>query len=165
MTTFDPYAAPGAQGGGVTSPDVPQGAVEALRGTRPWVLLFSILGFVASALIVVIALVVLVGGGAWFLGDAGGEGMAGGGAMVLVSVLYLLIGLLYFLPCLHLFRYAKRIRNVTEGGGAPALVEALDQQRRFWRLLGLYAGVMLVLYAIGIVLAIVIGAFGAFGGG
>lgn len=163
MTAHDPYAAPAAPGGGTFAPDVPQGAVEALRGTRPWVRLFSILGFLSAALMVMLGAAVALGGGASIFGGFGGEAPAAGGAMIGMGLAYLLIGLLYFLPCLYLFRYASRITRITEGGGAAALVEALDQQRRFWRLIGIYAVVMLALYAVVLVVFAVAALVGAFG--
>lgn len=165
MTTLDPYAAPAAAGGGTFAPDVPQGAVEALRGTRPWVRLFSILGFLSAALMVVLGAAVMLGGGASLFGDFGEEA-APGGVLIGMGFAYLLVGLLYFLPCLYLFRYASRITRITEGGGEVALVDALDQQRRFWRLIGIYTLVFLVLYGLlAVVFAIVAatGALGAFG--
>lgn len=164
MTAHDPYAAPGAPGGGTFAPDVPQGAVEALRGTRPWVRLFSILGFLTAALMVMLGAAVALGGGASIFGDFGGDGPAAGGAMIAMGLAYLLIGLLYFLPCLYLFRYASRITRITEGGGAAALVDALDQQRRFWRLIGIYTVAMLALYAVGLVVVAIVAATGALGG-
>lgn len=163
MTTLDPYAAPVAAAGGTFAPDVSQGAVEALRGTRPWVRLFSILGFISAALMVMLGAAVVLGGGATIFGEAA----APGGALIAMGFAYLLIGLLYFLPCLYLFRYASRITRITAGGGEAALVDALDQQRRFWRLVGIYTLVMLGLYVVAaVVFAIVAatGALGAFGG-
>lgn len=164
MTTLDPYAAPAAPGGGTHAPDVPQGAVEALRGTRPWVLLFSVLGFLIAALIFFAGLAVLLGGGAFLLGAGGGADAASGGMMFGLGLVYLLAAFLYAAPSLYLYRYASRIARMLGGGGAAALVEALDQQRRFWRLAGIVAVVMLVLYVVVIVVAIVAGAAGAFGG-
>lgn len=164
MTTLDPYAAPAAAAGGTFAPDVPQGAVEALRGTRPWVRLFSILGFLSAALMVVLGAAVVLGGGASMFGDLGGEGAAAGGMMLGLGVLYLVIGLLYFLPCFYLFRYASRITSITEGGGAAALVDALDQQRRFWRLVGIYTVVMLALYLVAAVVFAIVAATGALAG-
>lgn len=160
MTTFDPYAAPAASSVGGAAGNVPQGAVEALRRTRPWVLLFSILGFLGAAVMVVLGAVVMLGGGASMFGDLGGEGAA----IIGIGAAYLLIGLLYFLPCLYLFRYASRISRVTAGGGSASLVEALDQQRRFWRLLGIYALVTVALYAVALVVVVIAAAAGAAGG-
>lgn len=163
MTTLDPYAAPGAPGGGgVSSPDVPLGAVEALRGTRPWVLLFSILGFLFTALLVLGGLASLLGGGAMFVSEPGAT--AGpAGMMVGLALVYLLMGLLYLLPSLYLYRYASRIAHLGEGGGATALVDALEQQRRFWRLAGIVVLVGVVVYGLIVVVAIVVGGLGAFG--
>jgi hypothetical protein len=164
MTTLDPYAAPAAPGGGTYAPDVPQGAVEALRGTRPWVLLCSIFGCLMALLMVVLGGFVLLGGGASMFGDLGGEGAAAGGMMIGLGLVYLLMGLLYFLPCFYLFRYARRIRGMLQGGGAAAMVGALDQQRRFWRLIGIYSLVVIVLYALLLVVFAIAAAVGAAGG-
>jgi hypothetical protein len=165
MTTLDPYAAPAAPGGGTYAPDVPQGAVEALRGTRPWVLLFSILGFLVAALLLFAALAVLLGGGAFLLGGVEGADAASGGLMFGLGLLYLLIAFVYVVPSLYLYRYASRIARIVGGGGVAALVEALDQQRRFWRVAGILALAMIVLYVVIIAIAIAAGVAGAFAGG
>ena len=157
MTAPDPYAAPATAGVGTFAPDVPQGAVEALRGTRPWVRLFSILGFLSAALMVMLGAAVMLGGGATIFG----EDAAPGGALIAMGLVYLLVGLLYFLPCLYLFRYASRITRITAGGGEAALVEALDQQRRFWRLIGIYTIAFLALYAILMIVLVIAAATGA----
>lgn len=163
MTTLDPYAAPAAPAvAAARSADVPQGAVEALRGTRPWVRLIAVLGFLGAAMLLVFGLVVLLGGGASMFGELGA---GGGAAMIGLGLMYLLIGLLYFLPCLYLLRYAGRITRLVQGGGAATLVDALEQQRRFWRLVGIYAVAMLVLYGLVFVAAIVFAGIGAAGAG
>lgn len=163
MTTLDPYAAPAAPAvAEARSADVPQGAVEALRGTRPWVRLIAVLGFVGAGLLIVFGLFALLGGGASMFGDLGaGEGAA----IVGMGIAYLLLGLLYVMPCLHLVRYAGRITRLVQGGGAATLVDALEQQRRFWRLVGIYSLVMLILYGLIFVGAIVFAGIGAASGG
>lgn len=162
MSTLDPYAAPAAPGGGTYAPDVPQGAVEALRGTRPWVLLLSILGFLFAALVFFAGLAVMLGGGAFLMGVEGGDA-ASGGMMFGLGLVYLLLALLYLVPSLYLYRYASRIARMLGGGGAAALVEALEQQRRFWRLAGIVALVMIVLYVVALVAVVLAGVVGAFG--
>jgi hypothetical protein len=165
MIPQDPYAPPVAPAGteARTGSGVPEGAVTALRGTRPWVRFLSILGFVGAGFMLLAGVAMLVTGGALFLAEE--QAPAGGGGMMAgLSVLYIFLALIYVAPSLYLFRYASAITRLTSGGGGTALVEALGVQRSFWRLVGILAVATLVLYAliiVGFAIAAAVGAFGS----
>jgi hypothetical protein len=65
------------------------------------------------------------------------------------------------LLCLYLLRYGSAITRIPESGQA-AMEEALRQQKTFWKYIGIFAIVVLVLYVFffigGIAAAIIIGA-------
>jgi hypothetical protein len=137
---FDPYKAPaasldGSAAGG--SETVPASVVTLLAQTRPWVRLMSILTFIALGLSGLGFLVML----------AVGRGL--GGRMGATSLIPLLIVLGFYIPpAIFLWRYADAIRRLQEGGGMPALEEALSNQKSFWKYVGIFAVVMLCLYAL-----------------
>jgi hypothetical protein len=121
----------------------------------------SILGFVGAAFMFFAGLAMLLGGGAMLFGGQGD--LAGGGMMAGLAALYMVLALVYILPSLYLFRYASAITRLTGGGGGDALVDALGHQRRFWRLAGILALVMMGVYAIVLVVVADGAAMGAFG--
>ena len=122
--------------------------LESLRATRPWVKFLAILGFIACALMALGSLAFL-GGASKMPGP-----MAGFGPVM--GVVYLLFVLLYFFPCLYLYRYAKAIARIPEAGAA-AMEEALAKQKSFWRFIGILTAIVLVLELIFIVFGVFLG--------
>lgn len=120
-------------------------ALESLNQTRPWVKFLAILGFI------VIGLMVL--GGIAMLGGSslvpGGAGMG-----VVFALVYFLLALLYFMPCLFLYRYGKAIAAIP-GQGQAALDAALKNQKSFWKFMGIVTLVVLSIEVLCIVIAVV----------
>jgi hypothetical protein len=127
---------------------VPDSIVDKLRGTRPWVLFLAIVGFLCTGLIVL-----------------GGLGMMAMGAVANRSsellplagmgILYVLLGGLYVLPAVGLLRFATSISDLLREPRMERLGAALDNQRWFWKVVGIMTAVVLALYPIAIVVAVV----------
>ena len=79
--------------------------------------------------------------GALFLGSMG----------ALISLVYLLIGALYFFPTLKLSQYASRIARLRVTKSEVDLSAALEAQRSFWAFVGIVTLVVLCLYLVIIV--------------
>lgn len=150
--------APGAQSARPRPPIMATAeALQHVVSTGPWARFISVLMLLATA--------AMVCGGAFMMfgGMAANDGLGVAG----VGVVYGLLAVLYLLPSLALFRFASaavRLRDAVEGQdpmGAFALEAALDQMRRFWRLVGLMMAVVLGLYALAIGIAIIAGLLGA----
>lgn len=122
---------------------VPAEAVEALRQTRPWVLLLAILGSIATGLMV-------LGGVSIAIFSASS---AGGATMIGMAFGYLIVALLYIYPILKLFRYSGAISRLVRSGSSADLVDALRHQKSFWRFIGIITCVLVVLYLLIIVFA------------
>ncbi|MGH7239727.1 MAG: hypothetical protein ACREHG_06630 [Candidatus Saccharimonadales bacterium] len=139
---------------------VSESMLESLQGTRPWVKFLAILGFVISGIAVIAGLFfwskfshfpITPGQPAMprFLGPAFG-------------IFYILMAIFFYvIPCLYLLRYGSAITRIPESGQA-ALEEALQQQKRFWKYMGIFAIVVLALYLLffigGIAIAIIVAA-------
>ena len=121
------------------------GIQSALAGTKPWVRLVSILGFISAGFMI-------LGG---LAAGALGVRMGRPEAAALIFV-YPLMGLLYLVPSLYLFRFATRIGEYLQGGQEAQLELALDSQRSFWRFVGILSLVSIVLMALVIAAAIAI---------
>jgi len=150
---YSPYAAqaPATSGGGV-SPTV----LEHLRRTKPWVTFFGVMMFICSAIMVLAALAMI--GFAAVGSQLPGMNAAVGAGM---GVAYLLLSLIYIAPALFLLRYGSSIRRLLDSNSVTELETALGHQTSFWRFTGIFAAVMLCLYAVVIVIVVIAGAAGA----
>jgi hypothetical protein len=129
------------------------GAMAAhLTASKPWVRFMAVMGFIMAGLLVVVSLITLMAAPFMETGPAFGAVM---------SLVYLLIAAVYVVPSLYLNRFASSIAVMTRGGGPRAMAEALDHQRRFWRVAGIITIAMLCFYALAIFVGIVFGVIAA----
>lgn len=151
------YAPPQAQVGDVAGSGgaITQNMIEALRGTKGWVLLMGILLFIGAGFMALTGAMMLIGGAATSEVPGGGAAVAG------MGVGYLLFALLYLFPGLYLVRYSSAIGRLLASGQGHDLERALDSQRRFWRFVGVLALVMMGVAVIGILAAIAFPMFAA----
>ena len=115
--------------------------IDKLAGTQGWVRFFSVLGFIVFGLMMVVAV------GALFLGSTG----------AFVSLVYIVMGALYFFPTLKLSQYASRIARLRVTRSEVDLSAALEAQRSFWAFVGIVTLVVLCLYLV-IILVTCVGA-------
>ena len=122
---------------------VPAEAVEALRQTRPWVLLLAILGSLITGLMMVGGL--LMGG---ISASADSPAGLGGASLIGMAVGYFIVALVYIYPLVKLFRYSGAISRLIRSGSAADLVDALRHQKSFWRFIAIITCTLLVLYVL-----------------
>ncbi|MFY9256151.1 MAG: DUF5362 family protein [Fuerstiella sp.] len=118
--------------------------IEVLLQTRPWVRLIGILVMIAAAFMVLIGIALLAGFGGQQAALKGPIGPA-------VGVIYMAMSILYLYPGLKLFRYASAISQADSTGQMHDIVEAMIQQKKFWKFCGVFAAIMLVFYILGLV--------------
>jgi hypothetical protein len=147
MNTPNPFQPPSANfnEAAPSLPDassgVPPSVVAILRETRPWLLLM--LGLLVTGLALVGLAVLGLGVGSWFMPGARHSTMS-----LTVVLPFLVMMLIYVPPVVYLGRCASGIRRLQEGGGLPALEDALRNQKSFWRYLGVLILVLIALYAL-----------------
>jgi hypothetical protein len=140
---YDPYrpptsadyapSQPGPPGGG----EVPPAILELMRQTKPWVTFLAVMGFIFTGLMVLGGLAVIA---------AGSVGKDKSPAAL--GLVYLVMAPLYIYPSICLLRYGSNIGRLLTGGGLDELVEALRNQKSFWRFAGITMVVMLVIYGL-----------------
>lgn len=124
--------------------------VRLLTDTKPWLRFFSVLGFIGAAFMALSGLFFAVTGGA--------SGYSGSAAVgVIMGLVYVALGLLYFFPSLHLSRAASAIKDLEINSNPQSIAMPLMHQFRYWRFIGILTIVVLVLAVLGIILAIGIG--------
>lgn len=149
MNGQDPYATPLSPlegvGSGVPMGNVTLGTLEALQATKPWVRFMGVMGWIGTGIMVVVALVI------FFSGLASQDR----GLPAAMGLLYLVLAGLYVPPTLFLHRYASRIGDLLGSNDAGDLEEALRAQKSFWKYVGIFTAVTLVIYALVFVGAII----------
>jgi len=121
-------------------------AMDALRGTKPWVRFLGIMAFI----------------GAGFMA-LGGISMLSMSAMMPKSAgiptwlggVYLAMAALYIIPAVLLNRYANGIASLMRSQRMSDVERALGAQRSFWKFSGIMLIIVLCLYAVGIAAMVV----------
>ena len=156
------YAPPQANVDDVTAPGqaITDEMIESLRGTKGWVLLVGILGLVGSGFMVLGGVGILFSS-AFMRGAAGGPPAA---MLAGMGVGYLVFAIIYVFPSLYLIKYSSAIGRLLNSGQAQDMEDALHQQRKFWKLIGVLFLVIVVLFVVGMIAAIAVPLM-ALGGG
>lgn len=164
MDTNNPYSSPQANlfsGSTAGSADmVTQGAMLQLKKTKPWVRFISVLMFIGAGFMLLAAVAIGVAGGAGVLQQSGspfGDKLAGGAFGMVIAALYGFFAVLYIYPALKLWKYADRIRDLCNSMQTIDLEKALNEQRAFWKFIGVMIITMFILYFVIIIVAMAIG--------
>ena len=126
----NPYAAPvaaGRQPRAGRDAAVSSEIVESLRQTRPWVLGLSLLGLFLGLICA------LVGGAALI----GSFRTGVGSAAQAVGLAYLAFTPMFVMPSWRLRLFGASIRKLVADADPKTLLEVVEHQRRFWRILTL----------------------------
>ena len=144
-------------------------AIQQLAATRPWVRFISVMTFIGAGFMLLGAAGMAVMG---VVGGAAGAKLPPtspnhqvnqfAGAMGFgIAALYVVLAVVYLFPGIKLWKYANAITTLTTSGRNHDLVTALDQQRSFWKFMGIMIIAMLILYVLVIIGAVAIAVIGA----
>lgn len=89
------------------------------------------------------------------------EQLAAIGGAVGLGVVYFLMAFFYIYPALKLGGYSSRITELMNVPSEANLVAALNEQRAFWKYIGILTVIVLVLYALIIVGVLITTGFAA----
>jgi hypothetical protein len=148
------YSTPVYTSHGAVDPQV----IQVLQNTKPWVRLCSVIGFICTGFLLLFALVMLFGGAVMTTQNAA---MPFAGFQFILGFIYAAMGILYLFPSIKLWRYGSAILRLLSTRSNADLVDALDQQRSFWKFVGIMILITLALYAVGIVIGIAFAAVAA----
>jgi Family of unknown function (DUF5362) len=127
-----------------------------LSETAKWAKFLSIVGFVLTGLLVIVAL---------FAGTlfASMTGMAGSGLpagfSIIITVIYLLLAVLYFFPCLYLFRFAVKMKKALAENNQVELSSSFENLKSCFKFMGIMTIVIFSVYLLAIVFGGVAAAF------
>jgi len=122
---------------------------NALRATRPWTRLLSILGFIFVAVSILSGLALIFG--RRFLPAA-----AETPPLLLTGTINIAASIFYLIPSIWLFKYSSAISRFLGGGGAIELGNALTYQKSFWKFVGIITLIVIIIAIVGVLAAIFI---------
>jgi len=129
--------------------------VEAMRRTKPWVLLIGIV-LIISAAFMILATFGIFAASTMSLGNEG----PGAGTMLGIGGMYAIMSVIYLMLGIYLFKFSSAIGRLLLISSVVNMEDTLDAQRKFWKFAGLLTAVMLVVMVIGFAAAIAIPMFG-----
>jgi hypothetical protein len=128
---------------------------NSLRATRPWTRLFSILGFIGTAVMILTGIAIILGGKIFQTAE-------NAPLPALTGIINILASIFYLVPSIWLSKYSSAITRFLHGGGAIELGNAIAFQKSFWKFLGIMTVVLIGSAVIGIIAAIFIPRFLSF---
>ena len=131
-----------------------------LNEAAKWGKFLSIMGFIFCGLFVIIALFAgtfIATSMRGFQGSTGGMEAMGGG---IVTVVYIIIALVYFFPCLYLFNFSSKMQVALRSNQQDTLNISFRNLKSCFKFLGILTIIMLSFWA----LAMIIGIGAAMGG-
>ncbi len=128
-------------------------AIGYLKQTRPWVIFMAVLMFIGAALLAILALFMLGGGGAMLSGRSRGSSVVAGFAAG-AAIAYFIGAFIYFIFGFYLIKFGSAIGRLTVTRNSSDLENAMLAQMSFWRLCGIIAIVVISLYLLLFLLAI-----------
>jgi uncharacterized protein DUF5362 len=147
----NPYSTPIANLYGATT----DGAIDAvspstiamLAGTKPWVRFMSVLMWIAVGIMLLGALGL---GAVSMLGivKQTKSGPLGGMEFVVMAVIYGVMAFVYIFPAIKLWKYANRIGSLGATRSVADLDAALNEQRSFWKFIGVMTIFLICSYII-----------------
>ncbi len=127
-----------------------------IRNTVKWAKFLAIVGFVITAFILIMAF--SVGTLISTLSQVENFPRFGGSAMI--TIFYLIIAILYFIPCLFLYRFARRTQGAVDSNSQEQLLSGFDHLNRFFKFVGILTLIYLIFMALAVIAVIVGGMFG-----
>lgn len=124
--------------------------INSLRGTKPWTLFVSIIGFAFSGLTLLAGLLMSVAG--LLLPNEKGPMMIGAGFFYLCMAV-----LFYLIPSLYLYKYSGAVGRFLNLKQAVEMEAALAWQKSFWKFVGVLCIIMVALTILAIIAVIAIG--------
>ncbi len=148
----NPYSSPAANLFGSTSgtsvESVSAGVINQLKRTKPWVRFMGVLLWIGVIFMSLAAAAMLLGGAT--MGNVMAQANPGmpTGFMTGIAVLYIFLAVLYMFPAIKIWKYGTSIGKLVKSGSNADLEEALNQQRGFWKFVGIMAIIMIVVYIV-----------------
>ena len=125
-----------------------------LSEAAKWGKFLSIMGFIFCALFVIVALfagTAIATSMSSFSATSSGAGVMSG---TIVTVVYILIALVYFFPCLYLFNFSSKMQAALRGNQQDVLNTSFRNLKSCFKFMGVLMIIMLCFWILAIIVAI-----------
>jgi hypothetical protein len=133
-----------------------------LTETARWGKFLAIVGFVTCGLLAIASFfigAILSRNPFSVYGAEGAAGAAGAIGGTFITLLYLAISVLYFFPCLFLYRFSVRLKAALRDNDQVKLNQSLKSQKSLFKFVGILTIIVLAFYALVLIGAVVTGMF------
>lgn len=138
--------------------------IDQLGRTRGWVMFFSVMLWIGAVFLLLGGIFMvgmgLVAGASSAMGQELSKEFGAVGGVAVIGVIYFVMAVFYIYPAMKLGKYASRIRDLAAVPSEQNLVAALNEQRAFWKYVGVFTIVMIALYVVFIAVMVVVGIVG-----
>jgi hypothetical protein len=128
---------------------------EYLYDTARWAKFLAIVGFIMCALLVVIGLFAgtMMSNMSSRMQDMQGFGDSnpGAGMGMIMTIFYILIAVLYFFPCLYLYRFSTGMIDALADNDQGTLTSSFSNLKACFKFVGILTIIILCLYGVAIV--------------
>jgi hypothetical protein len=133
--------------------------IRYLNQARKWTHFLSILGFITTGIIVIVALF-LSSILDMFSGMDSGYGVSDLGSIGTgtVTVFYLVLAIIYFFLSLYLYRFSIRIKAAVHEQNSALLEDGLKNLKSYWKLTGVLTALILSIYFLFLLITLLFGA-------
>lgn len=133
-----------------------QQAQDFYRETAKWAMFLSIIGFIATAFMVIAALFMFAMGSMMGASMAGSPlaGLFSGG---LLGGIYLFFAVLNFFAAYYMFKFASKTKQAFTNNDGAALTDSFANLKSYYKYVGIITIVIIALYALTFIIAIVSG--------
>ncbi len=128
-----------------------------LNEAAKWGKFLAIMGFIFCGLFVIIALFAGTFMASMMQGGFGGTDVGGPGAAmsgVFISVVYIVIALVYFFPCLYLFNFSSKMQIALRSNQQETLNTSFRNLKSCFKFMGILMIIGLAFWVLAIIIAI-----------
>ncbi len=121
------------------------GMIQSVKGIGPWARFLAIMGFISVGFMLIVSAFMLVAG---ILGGTLSNDLGGAALLILMTILYVIMAVVYIFPALYLWQTASAVVRLKGGAIQEGMETVLEKQRKFWKFVGIVVIVFLVLYPV-----------------
>ena len=128
-----------------------------LSETARWAKFLAIVGFVTCGLLAVLSFFMgsIMSRSVFATYNADGAGGISGATGAAITALYLAIAVLYFFPCLYLYRFSVRLKAALSDNDQVQLSQSLKSQKSLFKYVGILTIIVLSFYALVLIIAVI----------
>ena len=122
-----------------------------LSETTKWSKFLAIVGFVMCTIFMIMGIMMAI----TFSTDMAGVGLYGAGFGIGIAMVYIILGALYFFPCLYLLRFAIRMQTALRSNDQNSLVAGFANLKSCFKFMGILTIVILAFWVITFIFGII----------